>query len=464
LGSAYACVKAISKKKQDIIDARRIDFIKGAQERGVDQKTAEEIFSLIVFFAGYGFNASHSAAYAQVGYQTAYLKAHYPAEFMAALLTSEIDDGNKRDIMVDHIADAKKMGVAVLAPDINRSETEFSVVNNQIVFGLAAIKGCGRQATDAIVRARNEGGRFRDLFDFCERIDQKQVSKAAIERLIKAGAFDGFRGHRAQQLAALPRAFKAAEERQNDRKRGQVGLFDAPADEVNGSVHEDVLPEVEPWNSTELLKYEKEVLDFYFSSHPLAQREKEIARYATHTIAGLKGVPGDTEVKIGGLLTQIRLMTYKKPQRNGNTRYGRCKVEDLTGTLESVMWGDEFLKYKDLFVDNQEPVLVVGNLERKTDEPVLQITRILTVDQATREQATALHLLFKIGQHSAVDLNVVANILRKTPGSCSVRLVMKDSAGRRCVLRLGREFNINPATYCKDELVEVLGSGAVVLR
>jgi len=263
----------------------------------------------------------------------------------------------------------------------------------------------------------------------------------------------------------LPRAIKAATEKQNDKRVGQVSLFDGPSDEdASTSASDESLPEVEEWNNTELLKYEKEVLDFYFSSHPLAQREKEIARYATHTIGGLKGVPGETEVKIGGLLTQIRIMTYKKPQRNGNTRYGRCKVEDLSGTLESVMWGDEFIKYKDLFVDNQEPVLVVGKLERKTDEPILQITRIMTVEQAMREQATGLHLMFRLGQHSPVDVGVLANVLKKTPGACPVILTIKDGAGRNCVMRLGREYMINPATYLKDELVDLLGPNAVFLR
>src|SRR5262249_4656579 len=142
------------------------------------------------------------------------------------------------------------------------------------------------------------------------------------------------------------------------------------------------LPEVEPWPETEKLKYEKEVLDFYFSSHPLAQAEKEVARYASHTVATLKGVPADTEVTLGGMLSQVRVRTYKKHQPNGNPRYGRCKVEDMTGSLEAVIWGDEFLKYKDVFVEGPDPVVVRGNLERKTDEPSLQITRLLTLPQA----------------------------------------------------------------------------------
>jgi DNA polymerase-3 subunit alpha len=463
LGSAYACIKAISKKKQEIIDARKIDFIRGAQERGVSEQIANDIFELIVKFAGYGFNKSHTAAYAQVGYQTAYLKAHYRPEFMAALLTSEIDDGNKRDIMVDHIADARRLGVEVLPPDINRSETEFSVSQGRIVFGLAAIKGCGRNATDAIVRAREEGGPFRDLFDFCERVDPRAVNKAAIERLIKAGAFDRLPGHRAQQFAVLPRAMQAAAERQNDKRRGQSSLFEAAPVENGATSTDHSLPEVPAWPEQEKLKYEKEVLDFYISSHPLAERDKEISRYASHKIGDLKGVPADTEITIGGMLSQIRIMSYKKPQRNGNTRYGRCKVDDLTGSLEGVMWGDEFTKFKEVFKED-EIMLIRGKLERKTDEPSLQITRLITLDEARQEMASTLHLLFKIPINTPPDVDRLASILKKTPGAVDVMLTIKDPAGRVCVLKLGRDYRINPATYLKEELEDMLGPNSVFLR
>jgi DNA polymerase-3 subunit alpha len=464
LSSAYACIKAISKKKQDIIDAQRIDFVKGAQERGVDARTADEIFGLIVHFGGYGFNKSHSAAYAYISYQTAYLKAHYTPEFMAALLSSEIEDGNKRDIMVEHIADAKKLGVEVLPPDINLSESSFTVDRGRIVFGLAAIKGCGWQAMDLLVEARKKDGPFKDLFDFCDRVDSRLVNRAAIERLIKAGAFDGLRGHRAQLLQLLPRALQSAVERQNDIRKGQKSLFGGDGDDAPAPAFAEELPDVEPWPETEKLNYEKEVLDFYFSSHPLAQLEKEVARYASHAIAALKGVPADTEVTLGGMLSQVRVMTYKKPQRNGNTRYGRCKVEDLTGSLEAVMWGDEFIRHKDVFVESPHPVVVRGNLERKTDTPTIQITRLLTLPQAQRELARELHLLFQMGRHTPLDVDALGNILKQTPGSCPVVVTIKDGAGRCCILKLGRDCQINPATYRRDELEALLGIGNVQMR
>jgi DNA polymerase-3 subunit alpha len=466
LSSAYACIKAISKKNDKIIGQRRVDFIKGAKERGVEEKTAEDIFGKIVFFGGYGFTKTHSCAYAYVSYQTAYLKTHYTAEFMAALLSSEIEDGNKRDVMVDHIADARRLGVEVLPPSVNASDSDFTVQDGKIVFGLTAIKGCGRGATDEVVRVRNEGGPFKDLFDLCERLDPKVVARAALERLIKAGAMDCFGGHRAQLMHALPRALQAASERQSDRRMGQRNLFDgfggAETFAATAVATADTLPDVEPWPETEKLKYEKDVLDFYFSSHPLAQLEKDVRRYASHSVGELKTLPPDQEVTLGGMLTQVRVVSYKKPQRNGNTRYGRCKVEDFTGSVECVMWGDEFLKYKDVF---QEDAIVVvrGNLEKKTDEPSVQITRVLTLEQARRELARELHLLLRTERHGPLDVDTLADVLRRTPGPCPVVLTVKDPGGRRCVLKLGRDYAINPATYARDELEAILGAECVKL-
>src|SRR5262249_49362777 len=258
LSSAYACIKAISKKKQEIIDERRAEFIKGARDRGLAKEIAEEIFGLIVYFGGYGFNASHSAAYAQIGYQTAYLKAHYTPEFMAALLSSEIEDGNKRDIMVDHIGDARHLGVEVLPPDVNTCEPDFTVKDGKILFGLTAIKGLGRGAAGDIVRARQEGGPFKDFFDFCERIDSHVVSRAAIEKLIKAGAFRAC-CRRRQLWAVLPHALQAATELQEDRRRGQRSLFDAFGEDGPAPAAPTVqLPDLPEWPQNERVAQRKE--------------------------------------------------------------------------------------------------------------------------------------------------------------------------------------------------------------
>jgi DNA polymerase-3 subunit alpha len=409
---------------------------------------------------------SHTAAYAQIGYQTAYLKANYTPEFMAALLTSEIEDGNKRDVMVEHIADARRLGADVLPPSVNASEADFTVRDGKIAFGLTAIKGCGRGAAEAIARARAEGGPFKDLFDFCERIDLKAVNKAALERLAKAGALDCLGGHRAQLLQAVPRALLSAGARQEDKRRGQRSLFDAFGGDEPGMTGRaesavDALPDVPAWPETEKLKYEKEALDFYFSSHPLAQWEKEIRRYSSHTLEELKNLQSEKEVTLGGMLTQVRFMNTKKA-RNGNSRYVRCKLEDLTGMVECVMWPDDYVRYKDEVVEDRV-CFVKATVERTRDEPGLIVNRILSIEQAQRELARGLYLLVKPGVHRPQHIDALGSILGRSPGGCPVFLTVRDPSGKDAVLKLGREYAVNPGSYPHEELTALLGEGCVKL-
>jgi DNA polymerase-3 subunit alpha len=460
LSSAYACIKAISKKKQEIIDARRVEFIQGARERGVSKEIAEDIFAKIVYFGGYGFNKSHSCAYAYVSYQTAYLKTHYTPEFMAALLSSEIEDGNKRDIMVDHIADARKMGVEVLPPSVNTSDSEFSVFDGKIVFGLTAIKGVGRNSSEEIARARAEGGRFKDIFDFCERIDLKIINRATIERLIKAGALDRLGGHRAQLLAALPRAMQAATDRQKDARLGQGNLFGA-AEESTADAAKETLPDVAAWTETDKLKYEKEVLDFYISSHPLAQNEKLLARYRSHTAEEMKQLAADQETTLGGMFAQISLKNTQKA-RNGNSRYLLARIEDMSGSAKCVMWPDDFARFKEEIRDDT-PYIIKGTVDRRREEPTLVINRILTLEQAQRELARGLYLLLRLGQTQPADIDRLGAVLRQTPGPCPVFLTIKDAADKFCVLKLGRDFAINPGAFPQEDLEAILGPNTVRL-
>ena len=483
LASAYACIKAISKKKQEVIDARRVEFIKGAQERGLDEHVAETIFGLIIQFAGYGFNKSHSAAYALIGYQTAYLKAHYPAEFMAALLSSEID--TKRDNMVQHIADARRLGVDVLPPDVQQGEPDFTVKDGKIVFGLTAIKGLGHGAAAEIVKARmgevekgepspvrgrmvgsirpltGLGSPFKDLFDFCERIDHRIVSRAAIEKLIKAGAFDSLaKGRRAALLEALPRALESAGQLQADRKHGQRSLFETFEAAAATPGPSDGLKDIPEWSPSERLKFEKEALDFYVSSHPLAQFEDVIRRFSSHTIQQLRELQEKHEVFLGGMLTQIRLMDTKKARGSGGTRYVRCRIEDFTGSVECVMWPDDYARFKELIAEDSM-CFVSGAVERNRDEPGLQLTRIYTIEQGQRERTTGLVLLLTLQLHGPELLDEVAKVLRRSPGTCPVFVYVQDGAGKWLKLKAGDAYKINPATLVKADLEVILGTGRV---
>ncbi|MBI3410140.1 MAG: DNA polymerase III subunit alpha [Planctomycetes bacterium] len=459
LASAYACIKAISKKKQDIIDQRKTEFLKGAQERGLSESTARKIFDLIVQFAGYGFNKAHSAAYAVLGYQTAYLKAHYAPEFMAALLTSEIEDSNKRDNMVDHIADARRLGVEVLPPDVQTCAPDFTVKDGKVHFGLTAIKGLGRGAAEEIMRARDEKGPFLDLFDFCERIDHKVVPRAAIEKLIKAGGFDKLAGTRAQLYEALPRATQAAGQAQEDRRHGQGSLFETFGEGAKGeSGPVEGLRDIPEWSPSDKLRFEKEALDFYISSHPLAEHEKELQRFATHTISQLVDLAPNQEVFMGGMLTQVRYMNTKKA-RNGNTRYVRCKLEDFTGSAECVMWPDDYLRFKDLIAEDRI-CFVAAAVEKTRDEPGLVLSRILTVEQGQRERTTGLVLLLNLN-HEPEKLESVARVLQRSPGTCPVFLHVQDAANRWLKLKADERFRINPKSLVAAELEMILGLGRV---
>lgn len=463
LSSAYACIKAISKKKQDTIDQRREEFIKGSIERGLDREIAEEIFQLIVVFGGYGFNKSHSAAYAMIGYHTAYLKTHYLAEFMAALLTSEIDDANKREILVEHIGDARRLGVEVLAPNINQSEGRFHVKNGKIVFGMTAIKGVGAGASEAIMAARSIGGPFKDIFEFCERVDPRLVPKTAIEKLIKAGAMDTFCPNRARMMAGLNGAVQGAVHRQSDLKRGQGNLFDLDIGDTSTSTQDTTpeLPDVPAWPEAEKLKYEKEVLDFYFSSHPLAVYEQDLKRFITHQIGDLKGRQGEEDVVLAGIVTGLKSGNTKKA-RNGLSRFLRFKLQDLSEVCDCVIWPDDLAKL------GEDPAsdgiyYVKGRLEIRGDQPSIVVSRVLSLDQAKRELAKGLYLRLRLDTHQNRTVDQLNAIIRKGPGSTPVFIKIHDAMEFSCTLKLGKEFDVNPQKVALDELEQLLGTDNVRL-
>jgi DNA polymerase-3 subunit alpha len=464
LSKAYACIKAISKKVEEKINAAKADFLVGCAKQNVDEATAEDIFAKIVFFAGYGFNKSHTAAYAQIGYQTAYLKAHYTAEYMAALLSSEIDDGGKRDIMVDHIADTRKLGVDVLPPDINKGQADFDVVNNRILFGLTAIKGLGRGAANEIVRAREEGGPFKDLFEFAERVDRRIVQKSAVEKLVMAGAFDAF-GKRAAHFAAVAKAFQSADDRASDLRRGQKSIFEMFADDgtgandIGGSDHG--LPDVPEWPDTEKLKFEKEALDFYMSSHPLAQHEDQLKRFRTFDAAQAVKATHGTPVLVAGMVTGLQQRTV---QKNGK-RWAMFQLEDFTGQCKCILWSEQYAQFKDQVTDDAV-LLFEGKVEWReggTAGDVI-VSKILTIDEARKEMTRSLLLRMPYADdpESLHRLESVGAVLKRNRGSTPVYMSVRDGTGRQVKLKLGGGFEVNAANLRAEELELILGPGSVV--
>jgi DNA-directed DNA polymerase III PolC len=407
---------------------------------------------------------SHTAAYAQIGYQTAYLKAHYTAEYMAALLSSEIDDGGKRDIMVDHIADTRKLGVDVLPPDVNRGLADFNVVNNRVLFGLTAIKGLGRGAANEIVRARDEGGEFKDLFEFAERVDRRIVQKSAVEKMIMAGAFDAF-GKRAAHFAAVAKAFQAADERASDLRRGQKSIFemftDDGGDTGGGSNAGGGLPDVPEWPDTEKLKFEKEALDFYMSSHPLAQHEDQLKRFRTHDAAQAVKLPHGSPVLVAGMVTGLQMRTV---QKNGK-RWAMFQLEDFTGQCKCILWSDEYARFKDQVVDDVV-MLFEGAVEWReggTAGDVI-VRKILTIDEAKKEMTRSLLLRMPYADdvESLRKLEAVGAVLKRNRGATPVYMSVKDGTGRQVKLKLGGGFQVNVADIRAEEIEMILGPGSIV--
>jgi DNA polymerase-3 subunit alpha len=265
--------------------------------------------------------------------------------------------------------------------------------------------------------------------------------------------------NRAALFATLPRALQAAGELQHDRKRGQKSIFESLEDD-DATTAADSLADVPDWHPSERLKHEKEALDFYFSSHPLAEYDAELRRFASHSIDQLRRATHGHTVLVGGMLTQVRLMNVKKA-RNGNTRYVRCKIEDFTGVLEAMMWPEDYAKFKDDFADDRI-LFAEGTVEQRGEEPQLVMTRVFNIDTARKELTKGLVLKLDLGQHRLELLDQLAKVLCKTPGPCQVYVQVTDAAGKRAVLRAGHAFNVNPADVRLGELEMLLGPGQVM--
>lgn len=465
LAKAYACIKAISKKKHDVINANEKAFVEGAKAQGMSEEKALEIFGQICLFAGYGFNKSHSSAYANIAYQTAFLKAHYRPEYTAAMLTSDVSD---RDSLVAHIDDSRRAGVNVLPPDVNVSDVIFTTdAAGRVVFGLAAVKGLGEGAAREVVRARREGGSFCGLTDFFEKVDVQKCGKSHTEKLIDAGAFDGLLppgGHRAQLVAMLPRLADGASRTQKDRRRGRRSLFETLEADPDSMTVSDDLPAAEPWTTAELLRREKETLDMYLSSHPLAAWASEIAAFSTHSVGELAGAAG-RKVVVGGLISGVRLMNTKNSRPGAPTRYARFKLEDMASVVECVMWPDAYEKFGPGLVDDAV-VYATATGQENRDKVELVVARLTPVEGGAAALARGLAVrVFTGGTHPSL-LDRLAVALAKFRGPpraqrVPVFLVVSDPAGRMAELKADDEWAVCPTAVSVPDLEELVGVGNV---
>jgi DNA polymerase-3 subunit alpha len=461
LADAYSCIKAISKKKLAIIAKFREEFIEGARQRGLDKRKAEELFSQIEKFAGYGFNKSHSTAYALIAYQTAYLKAHYPVEFMAALLSGDIPGRNfkSKDSLVEHLEDCQRMGVEVVPPDINRSEVDFAVSGGRILFGLSAIKGCGSGASEAIVVARRAGGPFASLFDFCERIDPQLCGRATIETLVKAGACDSLGARRSQLMSAIDRAMQSGAAVLADRRSGQRGLFQE-AENDGAESAKVALPELPEFVEKERLAMEKEVLGFYLSSHPLAEFEHTLRTFCTHTSTQLTKVEARSEVLLGGMLAAIKFSHTKNPRAGSmHTKYAMWDLEDLDGLVRCIMWPEQFAEFGHL-VKADAILALRATLDRRPggDEVNLIVQELFPLDELRERFANGVVIRVREEEHGIEVLAMLREIVRGYPGNKPLKLRLELTDGA-CVMLDCPKSGVTLDPELRRRVDELLGSG-----
>ncbi|MFL6653224.1 MAG: DNA polymerase III subunit alpha, partial [Sulfurifustis sp.] len=453
LGGADLLRRAMGKKKPEEMAKQREGFVKGAGARGVNERLAAEIFDLIEKFAGYGFNRSHSAAYALIAYQTAWLKAHYPAAFMAAVLSSDMD---KTDKVVTMIAECRDMKLKVLPPDINRCEYEFVPVDDAtILYGLGAIKGLGQSAIEAIQQARADGGPFTDLFDFCKRIDARRINRRVLESLIKAGACDTLGTHRAALMASLTKAIAEADQHAAASAAGQEDLFGGLTAPADSTVVYEIAAE---WSEEQRLDGEKETLGLYLTGHPIARYAEELKRIISATIAELRPTD-DRAVVVAGLVVGMRVMQTRR-----GDRMAFVTLDDRTGRLELAVFSELFERHRDLLV--KDILLVVKghvSVDEYTGGFKMSAEEIYNIDQARGVFGSRLiiHVDASIAANGFMD--ELRQILAPSQGPCPVWVRYRGETAE-AELVLGEEWKVSPSNAVLERLSRLAGERNVQIE
>jgi DNA polymerase-3 subunit alpha len=462
LRQAYTLIKAIGKKNRKYIDSVRPTFVAGAAGKGLSKKNAEELFELILKFAGYGFNKSHATGYAIIAYQTAYLKARFPNQYMAALLSYE-SAARKAEEWVAYLEDCRQTvfpdhsdahphrGVEVRPPDVNFSEADFSVVfmagephdacHGHVRFGLGAIRGMPSGAIDAILAARGAGGPFTSIFDFCERVDLRGVNRAAIEALVKSGAFDSVHGpqQRGAVFAAIPDAIASGQSAAADRASGQMSFFEAA---IASAPPPRPLPAAAAWDQARTLTAEKEALGFHVSGHPLDAYEPLLRRFCGRTVRGVRALPDRAPLRLGGVLTGVRTRIVRNG-RSAGQKMARFTIQDRTGSIEAVIFTDAYVRCQHLVV-NDAAVAAVGRIDRSQGEVCVLVDRLIPIEELPREAAAAIELDLaepSNGLGMETMMHRLDDLLRAASaaangGARAVNVLLRlEAAGRRVTLR-----------------------------
>ena len=445
LAQADILRRAIGKKTPEIMEQHKKAFIDGASKNKIDRRIAEKIFNLIEHFAGYGFNKSHSAAYAMISCRTAYLKANYPVEFMTALLTSEKDNTDK---IVEYIDEAELMGLKILPPDVNESFANFTMVGkDSIRFGLGAVKNVGQTAIDSIIETRKTKGSFKTLYEFCERTDSRLVNKKVMESLIKCGAYDSLGFKRSQMFAMLQRAMDMANTIQKERSMGQMLLFSDQAEVVNNEV-----PNIKEWPEGQLLHFEKEILGFYITGHPLARYEKLLQEYSTADSSKLKELGDGAKIRFGGIINKVKNTVTK---RTGD-KMAIMMMEDLEGVVEVLVFPSSY-KNVSKYVQPNLAVFVEGRLNLREDRPKIIVEDIVPIDEARPRFTKKLTVnIVSIGLENNI-LEDVKKIFQRHKGNIPVYLSVSTKKNGSYNIVVDKDLFVSPTNDLVAELEELIG-------
>lgn len=439
--------RAMSKKIPEVMEESRNAFIEGCRTHSkIEKGLASKIFDLIEYFSGYGFNRSHSAAYALISFRTAYLKANFPVEFMCALLTSEKDNTDK---IVEYVSECENMAIKILPPDVNESMANFMVVDNKTIrFGLLAVKNVGSLAIESIVKAR-EKDKFITLFDFCERVDLRLVNRKVIESLIKCGAFDFLRIHRSQLMAVLDRALESGSKTQKERQKGQFSFFDT-ADTANGfKKNLEEIPQIKEWPQAQILSFEKEILGFYVTGHPLAHYETHIKKLTACNTKGLREQADGSEVRIVGLISKVKHTNTRRT----NERMAILKLEDLQGDVEVLVFPNTFKQVYN-YIKPSMVVVLKGRLNLKEETPKIIASDICLLEDAYKS-ISAINI--ELSGVSETILHILKEKLAGFPGKVPVYLHLDTPSYKRVQILVGEEFFVQPNEALINELNQLLG-------
>jgi len=451
LGQADVLRRAMGKKKKDLMAQQQALFTEGAAKNGIDEKTATDLFDKIQQFAGYGFNKSHSMAYAFVAYQTAYLKANYPVEFMAALLTSESGDLTKVALYVD---ECRRLGIDVLPPDVNQSHPEFAVEGHAIRFGMTAVKNVGEGPAEAIVAEREAGGPYLDIFDFCKRIDSRQVNRRFIESLNKAGAFLSTNWSRHQVEVALDDAISEGQIAQREREAGQTSLFDMMAADAGApTLHQK--PDVPEWPEREILAFEKEMMGLYVSSHPLAKYADTIRHLSTAHASDLAELREGQNVVVGGMVSKVKHFTTSR----GN-HMAFVTLDTFDGPCEVTVFADLFERRGGLLVEDMI-VMVPARISWRNEQVGLVADDIVPVAEAEQTLARAMHIRINTMGFDDTLLRQLAEMLGNRPGRCDVYLHCETADQGEVTIHATSACRVAASPDLKLEIESLLGDDTV---